>query len=145
VFKLCSLGTFNAMALKLDLVSFFEGTKGDYRGRKLSEILAWSDDELENCHDYIQSLFPLPEESMFGRNPAVVDKALFDAFRSREELREALRNAFTRMLSLYGLKWSESSSESTVSQHIIITCRYKVITPSHADHHAEIAIDRSGR
>lgn len=102
------------MASKPDLVLFFEGTKGDYRNRKLSNILQWSDDDLEASHDYIQTLFPLPEASGLMWNAPIVDRKVFDAFRSDPKLRAKLHVVLTRMLSFYGLKWSEKGGSVEV-------------------------------
>lgn len=102
------------MAPKLDLVAFFECTEGDYRGRKFSDILEWSDSELEDSHDYIQTLFPLPEASQVNWSATIIDRRVFDAFRAKPELREKLRTALTRMLSFYGFKWQEINGEKNV-------------------------------
>lgn len=100
----------------LDLVSFFEGTEVDYRGRKLSDILAWPDDKLELSHDYIQTVFPLPEESRINWSAILIDREVFDAFHSQPKLRTKLREAFTRMLSFYGFKWFEQEGVRSVCQ-----------------------------
>jgi len=44
----------------LPVVVFFAGGKDD-EGRTLDEMLSWSDLKLERLHDYIQWMFPLPE------------------------------------------------------------------------------------
>ena len=74
----------------------------DPKGRTLAAIRAWDDDKLEGAHDYIQILFPLPESSPFNSWAPVIDRATFDAFRHREELRNNLRRSFERMLRFYG-------------------------------------------
>ena len=102
------------MAPKADLILFFEGSKRDYRGRSFSNILEWSDKRLEDSHDYIQTLFPLPEASGVNWNAPLIDREVFEAFRSQVELRENLRKAFTRMLSFYGFKWSEEAGPMKV-------------------------------
>ena len=40
---------------------FLTGIGRDHRGRSLAEVLAFDDSALEQHHDYIQWLFPLPE------------------------------------------------------------------------------------
>lgn len=104
------------MAPKLDLIAFFEGTGGDFRGRKFSDILEWSDNELEASHDYIQTLFPLPEASQINWSATIIDRKVFDAFRAQPELREKLRAALTRMLSFYGFQWLENAGQKKVRQ-----------------------------
>ena len=48
------------------IVSFYSGGLDD-RGRRLDEILGWSDERLESVHDYIQWVFPTTTAS--GVNP----------------------------------------------------------------------------
>jgi Opioid growth factor receptor (OGFr) conserved region len=97
------------------LVSFYEGTGRDHRGRRLSEILQWGVDRLESSHDYIQTLFPLPEESGVNWSAPVIDRKVFDAFRSRPELRGRLRDSFEKILWFYGFKLDRQSGEVKVS------------------------------
>jgi hypothetical protein len=97
-----------------DLVAFFEGTGTDDQGRSLSEILAWSDRELEWSHDYIQIVFPLPERSDFQHTVAVIDACVFDEFHTRKELRDSLRTAFKRILAFYGFELQENESGNPI-------------------------------
>ncbi|KAK4691809.1 homocitrate synthase, partial [Lecanoromycetidae sp. Uapishka_2] len=75
----------------------------DARGRNLHDILRYKDEELEYHHDYIQILFPLPEGSPFNPSAPIINRATFEAFGSRKELRDQVRLAFRRMLKFYGL------------------------------------------
>ena len=74
--------------------------------KTLNKILAWGDDDLENSHDYIQYLFPLPEKSPVNPSAPLITKDVFVAFRADtpdgEALRSNLRKAFNRMLAFYG-------------------------------------------
>jgi len=74
----------------------------DSRGRTQEDIVSWSDSKLESCHNYIQILFPLPEGSPFYFEAPVINREVFDAFRSRSELRSRLRRSYERMLEFYG-------------------------------------------
>jgi hypothetical protein len=121
------------MPTKLDLISFFEDTQGDYRGRKFSDMLKWPDYELETSHDYIQTLFPLPEASQVVWSATIVDRRVFDAFRAKPELRGKLREAFMRMLSFYGLKWCEDEGRRSV-RHSIKTIQAIGLMKSHLNH-----------
>lgn len=62
------------------------------------------DDKLEQCHDYIQVLFPLPESSMFSYNAPQIQSDTLRAFRTNIELRMTLTSAFVRMLAFYGFE-----------------------------------------
>ena len=88
----------------------------DRRGRTRSSILAWSDDELEYHHDYIQLLFPLPEGSPFNPSAPVIDEATFNAFRSRLELQTQLRASLQRMLHFYGFQFASETADGGNSQ-----------------------------
>jgi hypothetical protein len=98
------------------LVRFYDPDIGapDHQGRTLSTILTWSDSKLESCHDYIQTLFPLPEGSAFGWAAPIIDKATFDAFQARPELRARLRDSFIRILSFYGFELQEEGDKARV-------------------------------
>ena len=90
------------------LVRFYDPViKGkDFKGRTLSQILSWSDENLEYSHDYIQTLFPLPEGSPYNHSAPIIDREAFNAFRSRPELRTELRKSLERMLKFYGFKFN---------------------------------------
>lgn len=97
------------------LISFFNGAGRDHQHRSLEEILQWPDELLERCHDYIQTLFPLPESSRFSWTSELIDEEVFNAFRATEKLRDNLRRAFDRILSFYGL-------ESLVHDGKVVVC-----------------------
>ena len=42
---------------------FLTGEQSDFKGRTLNHIWAYTDDEIEHIHDFIQIVFPLNEES----------------------------------------------------------------------------------
>lgn len=93
------------------LVGFYRDGGHDDRGRTLSEIVAWDDERLEDIHDFIQWLFPLPERS--GANPSapVLDRETMETFRATPVMKERLRQAFVRMLLFYGLRWTGTAVE----------------------------------
>ncbi|KAI3318902.1 hypothetical protein HD806DRAFT_510338 [Xylariaceae sp. AK1471] len=104
------------------LVNFYDPTtKGPAaRGRTLDEILAWNDNQLEGLHNYIQTVFPLPEESGFGHDAPVLDEETMLIFSQSPELKSNLLRALKRMLAFYGFdaddKEVSDSSNSPVSQ-----------------------------
>jgi hypothetical protein len=104
------------------VLHFYTGTAPDDRGRYLSEILKWSDDELERVHDYIQWLFPLIERSGFNPSAPVLDTQTIQEFRSRPDLKRNMRASFLRMLAFYGLEIVESGPP-TVKRSTIFTMR----------------------
>ncbi|KAI1841619.1 hypothetical protein JX266_012172 [Neoarthrinium moseri] len=103
------------------LIEFYETKGPDNRGRLLEEILKWSDERLEFSHDYIQTLFPLPEGSMFANAPVVDEETFLYWRQSGGELNANMRRALERMLSFYGfaIEWQDhekggSTAEVTV-------------------------------
>ena len=83
----------------------------DPSGRDLDDILTYSDNQISRKHDFIQYLFPLPEESMVNPWAPLITKEVYEAFRDREELRSELLQAFLRMLEFYGFTLSTSESD----------------------------------
>lgn len=86
------------------LTNFLEGTGGDHRGRILADILKWNDVQLEDNHDYIQWLFPLPEESRavpFAPVMGPTDKAIIS---SNKDCQKGLELATAKMASFFGLE-----------------------------------------
>jgi len=86
------------------LIAFYAGTGHDTRGRRLDDILAFSKDELEFTHDYIQWLFPLFERSGASPDAPVLDDETAHRFRRDQTLRRQLGRALDVMLDFYGLE-----------------------------------------
>jgi hypothetical protein len=86
------------------IVSFYDPDvqAKDAHDRTMEQILMWADYRLEDCHNYIQMLFPVPEGSAYSWEAPIIDRETIEAFRSRSELRNQLRRAFERMLNFYG-------------------------------------------
>jgi hypothetical protein len=84
------------------LVRFYAGAAPDAQGRMIDEIWAWSDDALEEGHDFVQWLFPLPEPSAFVDDAPLLTRSDIDAFAQSPRLRETLHRSFQRMLHFYG-------------------------------------------
>ena len=85
------------------LVAFYHGDSPDSEGRLLADILSWPDDQLEEVHDYIQWIFPLPEPSCYNRNAPLLSETDIRAFKTDSLLRENLQRAFGRILAFFGL------------------------------------------
>ena len=47
----------------MNLYKFLKNEEKDFQGRYLSDIWSFSDDEIEDNHDFIQILFPLDKPS----------------------------------------------------------------------------------
>ncbi|WP_420589775.1 opioid growth factor receptor-related protein [Bacterioplanoides sp.] len=90
------------------LIAFYKGTGTDHRGRTLSGILAFSDSELESCHDYIQWLFPLRKPSPYNPEAPVVTDEVAVEFRQDHELQITVHRVLLRMLQFYGVVLRET-------------------------------------
>jgi Opioid growth factor receptor (OGFr) conserved region len=85
-----------------EIVEFYSGRKKDWRGRSIEEMWAYSHEQLEDVHSYIQWLFPL---RTMGVAPApLLDAETITAFRDTVDLRERLLKSFDVMLDFYGLR-----------------------------------------
>ena len=85
------------------ILRFYRLEGPDTRGRMLTEILAWDDARLEQVHDYIQWLFPLPEPSAFNPLAPTLTEPTARAFQHDAALRGRLAQSLARMLAFYGL------------------------------------------
>ncbi len=96
------------------LIAFYLGTARDGHGRMLDEILAWTDERLEDVHNYIQWLFPLDEPSRFSPRAPILTPADIERFRSDPDLPLALRRSLVRFLAFLGLERSEEGEAVTI-------------------------------
>jgi Opioid growth factor receptor (OGFr) conserved region len=89
------------------LVDFYRGVKTDIEGRLLMDVLAWPDDDLEEVHDFIQWLFPLPEPSQYNSDAPLLTNEDIAAFKSDPVLQANLMKSFERILAFFGLALSD--------------------------------------
>lgn len=66
----------------MNLRKFLENNEPDHLGRKLSQIWQFTDEEMETCHDYIQWVFPLDQESGSVPNAPVLTVEDIDDIKS---------------------------------------------------------------
>ncbi|HEY8381625.1 MAG TPA: opioid growth factor receptor-related protein [Microvirga sp.] len=83
------------------LHAFLAGTGPDDRGRRATDVLAFSNEELEAVHDYIQWLFPLPTRSAAQPAAPVLTEAEIVAIRADPQALWTLTRAAERMLRFY--------------------------------------------
>jgi hypothetical protein len=93
------------MDAKQTVRQFLSRQGGDNSGRSLNSLLAWSDDDLESHHDFIQWLFPLDQASRFNPEAPVLTQNDFAELGRDPNIRTGLRDGFRRMLNFYGLEW----------------------------------------
>ena len=97
------------------IVSFFLGGRDSER-RTLEEILGWSDEELEEVHDYIQWVFPTRRPSDFNPDAPVLTDATVKAFAQEPVLRARLVLVLRRMLRFYGFQLLEEGGGPVVKR-----------------------------
>jgi Opioid growth factor receptor (OGFr) conserved region len=85
------------------LIEFYRGEATDAEGRSLHDLWGWDDDRLEEVHDFIQWLFPLPEPSRFNPDAPLLTPEDVAAFAADPLLRDNLRRSFGRFLAFVGL------------------------------------------
>lgn len=98
------------------IVEFYNGVKPDSEGRMLREIHKWNFEDLEECHDYIQWLFPLNDVSSANYKAPVLTREDIEAFKASKLIQENLIISFELMLSFYGFSVSKNNSEVLISK-----------------------------
>jgi hypothetical protein len=136
----------NAPEPKSPLHSYLTGEGADGRGRRIEDVLGFSDEALERSHDYVQWLFPLPTRSMAQPGAPVLSPADIAAIRADGRALANLRRAAARMLRFYEatddwLTWSDHNHLriSRILQSLrLLTCEadatafYRAILDRHA-------------
>lgn len=102
-------GARGPLAIRLDMVKaivrlipfsplcrFYAGVAPDHRDRLFEDILKFSDEDLEDVHDYIQWLFPLPEPSAYNPWAPLLSEADIANFKADPQLRQQAYKAFQR-------------------------------------------------
>ncbi len=97
----------------MDLISFYKDGGMDHAGRTHTDILSFDDDQLEHVHDYIQWLFPLPEQSQFQPHVPVLTGEDIQAFKSQPAMQDNMRQSFHRLLAFYGFRDTGETLELT--------------------------------
>jgi hypothetical protein len=96
------------------ILSYFNGTGTDDRGRLLADVQKWSDDVLEGCHDQIQWMFPVPEPSKFNWNAPLLTPEVIAQF--TPAMRDVLRVSFWRMMKFYGFNMEDPYPRMSVPE-----------------------------
>jgi hypothetical protein len=98
-----------------EIVAFYRGAGRDHMARSLTDLQGQSLRDLEQVHDYIQWLFPLPEpSSAFPGAPILTSQDVL-IFKQSEVVTERLLQSLQTMLTFYGLELSGSLAEPKVA------------------------------
>ncbi len=102
--------------MNLHLVNYFEETGVDNRNRKICDIWLFSNDELEECHDYIQWVFPLYEKSMYNMNAPLLDRETVNHIKKCH----VCQKSFNYSKAMMGKFYSENIHWMSISNHNLL-------------------------
>jgi hypothetical protein len=88
----------------MDLISFYLKESPNSDGRWLEEIWAWSDEDWELEHDFIQHLFPTDQASAFNADAPILDKHTIKKWHQDRLLQHNLRLSYERWLRYCGIE-----------------------------------------
>ncbi len=87
----------------MSLLTFYLNETPDHAGRFLHDIWAFSLEDLEYHHDFIQWLFPLDTPSPFNPEAPTLDTVTVRSFRGSRQHKQNLLHSLEVMLHFYGL------------------------------------------
>lgn len=85
------------------IINFLEGSEKDHRSRTFQDFINASDIELEKCHDQIQQVFPLHEESRHASVYPILTEATIAEAKNSEAIKQNLILAKDRMEKFFGV------------------------------------------
>ena len=88
----------------MNLTSFYLKESQNSDGRYLEEIWAWSDDDWEMEHDFIQHLFPTDQASAFNADAPILDETTIKEWHQDRLLQHNLRLSYERWLRYCGIE-----------------------------------------
>lgn len=83
------------------IIAYYECLGADGAGRTLDDVLSRDDEFIEDSHDFIQFLFPLPEPSAFAPDAPLLTPEDIARFKSDPFLPDRVRLALRRMRMFY--------------------------------------------
>ena len=120
----------------MNLYKFLKNEEKDFQGRFLSDIWNFSDDEIENNHDFIQILFPLdkPSEAV-DHNIYLKDVNEFLKIKNDKIIKKNIiksKNWFVKFLNRND-HWKSYSDHNQFRITRIIECLRLLISDDEAD------------
>lgn len=83
-------------------VDFYQHKAADHRNRTLLDLWTQTFDELEQNHDFIQWLFPLPEPSPVNPHAPLLDPTTLAAAQQSEQVKQNLLRSYDTMAAFWG-------------------------------------------
>ncbi|MBD2451543.1 hypothetical protein H6G76_31385 [Nostoc sp. FACHB-152] len=112
-------------------MNFYAGTGIDRQGRKIEDVWSWNYEKLEDVHDFIQWIFPLPELSIYNPNAPVLTVEDISYFKSSEKLKDRLLKSLDLMLDFYGFVRLEDKGNVKIIKNLNYDNRIqKWVTPN---------------
>ena len=114
------------------IINFMNGQAADHKGRTYKSIVTCSDETMERCHDQVQWMFPLHEESNFASTYPVVTAEIINKAKESEDIIDNLKIAKDRMEQFYAIgsyedvdkqrKWCKEGNHNLLRITRIIRC-----------------------
>jgi len=131
------------------IANFLEGSTQDYKGRTFSDIISCSDSKMEECHDQVQWMFPLHEESKFAQTYPVLTRENIQKSQQSDKIKANLRMAAGRMEKFFAIgehkdidkqrKWCRENNHNLLRITRIIRClRFFGLSAEAKDFHDKV-------
>ena len=93
------------------IVDFYRGNRTNNMGDSYADIMAWTDEQLEFDHDYIQWMFPSNESSKLNTDSPTLTKEESLIFESDPVLQSKVREFAVRFIDFLGFKLESGKIE----------------------------------
>ena len=93
------------------ITSFLLNLQPDYKGRYYHDILGCSDKVMEECHDQVQWMFPLHEESNFAMTYPILNAQLVEKLKDNAYIITNITRAIHRMSDFYGFPTNDRNKQ----------------------------------
>jgi len=87
-------------------INFFQNEINNIDGLKYNDILNYDNKRLEDRHNYIQYLFPLPVKSKYNPDTPVIDQIFINEAIINMKIRKNIIKSFLKMLNFYGYNYT---------------------------------------
>tara|TARA_B110000503_G_scaffold7746_1_gene10552 strand:- start:256 stop:741 length:486 start_codon:yes stop_codon:yes gene_type:complete len=117
------------------LYNFLANKGPDFKDRYISEILNFSDKDIEEKHDFIQWVFPTDEPSSIASDVPIVDDEVIDLFQKNEIAQTNLKNAKDLYLSFLfrNSHWGKKYDHNHLRITRVIKCLRLLLGDKEAD------------
>ena len=105
------------------IIDFLEGKGTDYKGRTFHDILSCDDRVFEGCHDQIQQIFPLHEESRHAETYPVLTPATVKLAKGNKLILLNMTSAFVRFERFLAIGGPQGENEDPDIQRK--WCKYR--------------------